>query len=601
MNAKSRITSDTTVAASPAAVPEDFFTVPRFYFFLRLRLAGLAGAAVLTLVGRLFVPNLAVVPLLLTVTVLTAINLALAVYARREETASPASRARRMLVSGQTILDMVGLTVLLHLAGGVENPFFPFYAFSVIIAGALLTRRLTLGRAALATVLYSGMIAGEALGWLPHHHLAGFQDPLLYQRGPYLAAQAFGLAAICFLAGEATVQLVGRLRARARELAELNQRTEARTTQLRELNNQLRAANEECAGQRQRIDATYAELQNAYDRLEVRSHQLVELNNQLRAANEECKVRREELTDLTARLQEAYRRLETRNERMADLNEQLRAANERCQQRGDELAVLNERLAHANAKLLELDDARAQFTLLVTHELRAPVAAIQSYLKLILEGYVAESKVRETLEKAERRAMEQLALIADLLELGRIQSADAHGLVKPVQVDQLLAEQLDLMIARAQERNITVNTQVESNLPPVTANPDQIKSLWNNLISNAIKYNVDGGRVEITLCRSGNRLEGRVSDTGIGIPAEAMPRLFSEFFRADNAKAVSRMGTGLGLSIVKEIVERSGGKITVESEVNKGTTFNFWFPFAPPAAPASNGANGAAATAAPVV
>jgi signal transduction histidine kinase len=579
-------------------VPGDFFTIPRFYFFLRLRLLGLAGGAALVLVGRLFVPNLLMGPLLITLAALAAINLALAAYARRQdEVASPATLARRMLVSSQTAVDMVGLTVLLHLSGGVENPFFPFYAFSVIMAGALLTRRVALNRAAVATILYTGLLAAEAWGWLPHHHLDGFQDPLLYQRGAYLAAQAFALAAVCFLSSEATVQLVNRLRARARELAEITERAEARSWQLRELNNQLRTANEDCAGNQGRLDSTVIELQSAYDRLAVRSQQLIELNNQLRAANAECKVRRGELTDLTAKLQEAYRRLETRNERMADLNEQLRAANERCQQRGDQLADLNAQLAHANAKLLELDDARAQFTLLVTHELRAPVAAIQSYLKLILEGYVPEVKVRETLEKAERRAMEQLALIADLLELGRIQSADAHGRVQPVQVDQLLAEQLDLMISRAQERGITVETQVEPNLPPVTTNPDQIKSLWNNLISNAIKYNVDQGHVEITLGRTGDRLTGRVSDTGIGIPAEAMPRLFSEFFRADNAKAVSRMGTGLGLSIVKEIVERAGGKITVESEVGKGTTFNFWLPIAAVAAsPRSNGQNGATAS-----
>jgi signal transduction histidine kinase len=191
---------------------------------------------------------------------------------------------------------------------------------------------------------------------------------------------------------------------------------------------------------------------------------------------------------------------------------------------------------------------------------------------------VPEAKVRETLEKAERRAMEQLALIADLLELGRIQSADARGLVQPLHMEQTLLEQLDLMTARAQERNITISTDVGVDLPPVLANPDQMKSVWNNLISNAIKYNCDEGRVEITLHCDGDRLVGCISDTGIGIPAEVMPRLFSDFFRADNAKAVSRMGTGLGLSIVKEIVERAGGQITVESELNKGTTFRFWLP-----------------------
>jgi two-component system sensor histidine kinase ResE len=84
--------------------------------------------------------------------------------------------------------------------------------------------------------------------------------------------------------------------------------------------------------------------------------------------------------------------------------------------------------------------------------------------------------------------------------------------------------------------------------------------------------------VDVTLHREGDRLVASVSDTGIGIPPEAMARLFSEFFRADNAKVHSRMGTGLGLSIVKEIVERSGGQITAESELDKGTTFRFWLP-----------------------
>jgi signal transduction histidine kinase len=186
--------------------------------------------------------------------------------------------------------------------------------------------------------------------------------------------------------------------------------------------------------------------------------------------------------------------------------------------------------------------------------------------------------VRETLEKAERRAMEQLALIADLLELGRIGSADARGLVQPVQIEGLLREQVDLHAAAARERKITVNVQIAADLPPVMANPDQIKSLWTNLISNAIKYNRDGGRVDVTLRMENGRLVATVSDTGIGIPPEAMSRLFSEFFRADNAKAVSRLGTGLGLSIVKEIVERAGGQITVESELDKGTTFRFWLP-----------------------
>jgi len=303
-----------------------------------------------------------------------------------------------------------------------------------------------------------------------------------------------------------------------------------------------------------------------------------ELNEKLRLANAECKARREELAQVNEKLREALGRLETRTEHMGELNELLRAANAECRAKRDDLERVNAELALANRKLIELEDVRAQFTLLTTHELRAPVAAIQSYLKLILEGYVPQPKVRETLEKAERRAMEQLALIADLLELGRIGSADARGLVQPVQIETLLSEQLELLAASARERSITIETHIGENLDAVRANPDQIRSLWNNLISNAIKYNRDGGHVTITLVQGDGRLIGSVADTGIGIPEEAMTRLFSEFFRADNAKAQSRMGTGLGLSIVKEIVERGGGQITVESEIDKGTTFHFWLP-----------------------
>ena len=90
--------------------------------------------------------------------------------------------------------------------------------------------------------------------------------------------------------------------------------------------------------------------------------------------------------------------------------------------------------------------------------------------------------------------MEQLALIADLLELGRIGSADARGLVQPVQIEQLLAEQVEFLAGNARERSITVEMHVGAHLPPVLANPDQIKSLWNNLVSNAIKYNREGGQ-----------------------------------------------------------------------------------------------------------
>jgi len=246
-------------------------------------------------------------------------------------------------------------------------------------------------------------------------------------------------------------------------------------------------------------------------------------------------------------------------------------ANQACEYRARELAELN-------AKLKELDAARTQFTLLVTHELRAPVAAIQSYLKLILEGYVPQEKQREILERAERRAREQLDLISDLLELGRIQQQASVDKTEPVQVDEILRSVSDMMRTYAEEKGVSFSIEIAPDIPPVRATPDHIKQIWTNLISNAIKYTKPGGSVVASVTQNSNYVVGVVQDTGIGIAPEYRARIFEEFFRTDEAKSMERHGTGLGLSIVKRIVEVYGGRIWVESEVGKGSKFTFTLP-----------------------
>lgn len=575
------------MTGSKALGPSEFDRLPisasRLRRFAVIRLAILVAMAIVAVLIRT-ASAIAVGPLLATIGLLGATSVVVLASLRTDggsQLARPAgTRLTRFLVG----LDIVGLTAIIHFSGGAENPFFPLYAFPIVIAAAFLGRAAGRYAAASAALLYAIVIVGESQGWLPHHHLLQMGGDLTHT-GVYGAMQIAAVAITCILASEGANLLVGFLRQFTRDLAADQRRADDSAAGMRDLNSRLSAANLELQHRRAHLDAAYAELQTAYDRLQNRSSHMSELNEQLRLANAECKARREELAQVNEKLREALGRLETRTEHMGELNELLRAANAECRAKRDDLERVNAELALANRKLIELEDVRAQFTLLTTHELRAPVAAIQSYLKLILEGYVPQPKVRETLEKAERRAMEQLALIADLLELGRIGSADARGLVQPVQIEALLREQLELLAASARERGITIETHVGEKLDAVRANPDQIRSLWNNLISNAIKYNRDAGHVTVTLVQEDRRLVGSVADTGIGIPEEAMSRLFSEFFRADNAKAQSRMGTGLGLSIVKEIVERGGGQITVESEIDKGTTFHFWLPVVQAARP----------------
>jgi signal transduction histidine kinase len=247
-------------------------------------------------------------------------------------------------------------------------------------------------------------------------------------------------------------------------------------------------------------------------------------------------------------------------------------------QRLAQLEAEAEALAREKAQLERLDKIKSTFTLTVAHELRAPVAAIQSYLRLILDGYIAPGDQRHYLERAERRAEAQLELINDLLDLARLQDPDIQVETEPVALEDVLDEVLDAMAAQAEDKGIGVTRDVDDQLPSVHVNPRHAKQLWNNLISNAIKYTPDGGQVRISLQEQDGVLVGAIEDTGIGIPEDEIRLIFEEFYRSKAAKAQTQLGTGLGLPIVKRILEAYGGSIEVESVPDQGSTFRFQLP-----------------------
>jgi signal transduction histidine kinase len=235
-------------------------------------------------------------------------------------------------------------------------------------------------------------------------------------------------------------------------------------------------------------------------------------------------------------------------------------------------------LAEEKARLEELDRAKVAFIRLVTHELQAPISAISTYLDLILNEYIPPEQQREYLERSQERAKEQLDLIADLLEFGRLKEAKSTGVPEIVQVDQVLRMVIDGLESQAHEKKLVIDTDIAPGLGPVFMPAGQVKSVWTNLVSNAIKYTPENGSIAILLCQQDKEVLGQVKDTGIGIPEEAKASLFTEFFRAKNAKDLNLPGTGLGLAIVKQIIENAGGRIWVESEVGKGSTFSFVLP-----------------------
>ena len=174
-------------------------------------------------------------------------------------------------------------------------------------------------------------------------------------------------------------------------------------------------------------------------------------------------------------------------------------------------------------------------------------------------------------------------LIEDLLEISRIESGSLQVSLELVDISDVFNQTAISLETLAAKENIKLVKNVPENLPPLTADPGKIRSVITNLVSNAVKFTPDGGRVDIKAQQIEDELKVTVSDTGMGIPQEDLPKIFDRFYRV-NRPGKEIQGTGLGLAIVKEIVEMHNGRIEVRSKVNEGTTFTVYLPLAKEAA-----------------
>lgn len=249
--------------------------------------------------------------------------------------------------------------------------------------------------------------------------------------------------------------------------------------------------------------------------------------------------------------------------------------------REKEIVILRDNITDAYQALEKKDREKSEFTYKVTHELRAPLSAIQSLLKSIEEGYAGEisEKAKELIIRSEKRTGFLLTLVKDLLDLvtGKTGKPRAHD-SKPVDINEAVKRTLHLMQEKVKAKSIklTVNTTEQ----PVCLNiiPDDLDIILTNLIDNAVKYTQKNGAITISTYSTDDKIMIEVSDTGIGVHKDDVNKIFDEFYRASNAKAVELDGTGLGLTIVKNLVKLHGGNIDVNSELGKGTTVTVSFP-----------------------
>lgn len=226
-------------------------------------------------------------------------------------------------------------------------------------------------------------------------------------------------------------------------------------------------------------------------------------------------------------------------------------------------------------KRKEIDKAKTEFVSLASHQLRTPLSTIGWYVEMILTGDAGElnedqRKLLSEVEKANKRMVE---LVNALLNVSRIELGTFSVDTKWTNIVEICQSVLSELEHLRSEKNLTLSTDYDPSLQDIRTDPNLIRIVFQNLITNSIKYTNTGGFVNVAIWNKGNDVEIRVSDNGVGIPGRQQDLVFSKLFRADNVKETDTEGTGLGLYLVKSIIEYSGGEISFQSAENEGTTF----------------------------
>lgn len=226
----------------------------------------------------------------------------------------------------------------------------------------------------------------------------------------------------------------------------------------------------------------------------------------------------------------------------------------------------------------EIDHMKTDFVSSVSHELRTPLASVKAYTATILrDNNMPEQTRYEFLNIIDEESNRLANLIESLLEISRIESGTVKIVQEPVDVAAVINQISLALQPLADKKNIQLKTDISDELVQLLGDESKIQSIVTNIVNNAIKFTPENGKVSVSVRNQNEELVIRVSDTGIGIPKEALPKIFDRFYRVLQTRKQIQ-GTGLGLAIAKEIVTMHGGRIEVESKVGQGTTFTVFLP-----------------------
>lgn len=598
----------------------------RLSWLIRLRWAALAGIVLLVWATKILlglpVPDR---DLYLVALGIFLYNTSFYLHHKRLIKLPPAEAYRplRRFTATQIYIDWFALTVLIHLTGGIESPVLIYFLFHVIIAQLILLPRHAYIQPTIAVVVVGALALMEYCRLVNHITLGGFRAGSNFQNPLYILGQIFFFATAIYVITYLLASIVRRLRERTNRLVRLQ---------------------EELKGTAQRMETLYALAKDITSSLDLREVMgLITKNTAQLMRVKGCTIRLLDQTgtklelhgsyglserylgkgplDVDKSVQDArigqpvaildvtrdprvqYPReareegifsmlgvpLRMQEEIIGTLRIHTAAAHEFTEEEirfftaiagTASIAVTN---ALAYRRLLEQDEDRSHLMLTVAHEMKAPVSAIQGITDVLLGGYLGDlaEKQKELIRRARGRTESFITLINDLLDMGGdYLGKNRDEPLADVPLAATIREVADLFAVPAGEKGIHLSAELPEREYVLAERKGDMEKLFTNLISNAVKYSPPGGGIAISAIETDEYLRITVSDAGIGIPADDLPHIFEEFYRAGNARKSGEEGTGLGLPLVKNIIKRYSGRIDVESRLGEGTTFTLDFPWA---------------------
>lgn len=235
---------------------------------------------------------------------------------------------------------------------------------------------------------------------------------------------------------------------------------------------------------------------------------------------------------------------------------------------------------HDVTKERQIDKVKTEFVSLASHQLRNPLSTINWYSEMLLSEKIGKLTQiqREHVQEVYRASQRMVSLVDDLLTVSRLELGTLVLELKLVNIVEIVETCLKELNPEILKKKLVVKQKYDQGVFLIKADPKLLSIIFQNFLSNSVKYTQSGGNISLTIAKEKDRLQIEISDTGIGIPKNHQKEIFTKFFRADNAKKIYTDGTGLGLYIVKEIIDQTGGKIWFESQEGKGTSFYITFP-----------------------